>query len=107
MKPAAEEVAKALDAVGVAPLAFPVIANVDGADNRDASRVKDLLVRQVDSPVQWVKSIERAAAMGVTHAFEIGSGKVLAGLVKRIDKRIRVIGIQNADDVERAPSLLG
>jgi [acyl-carrier-protein] S-malonyltransferase len=69
--------------------------------------VKDLLVRQVDAPVQWIRSIERAAELGVTVAIEIGPGKVLAGLVKRIDKRIRVINVGDAQAVESLPSALG
>jgi [acyl-carrier-protein] S-malonyltransferase len=96
MKPAAERLAAAFETVKVSPLAFPVIANVDAEGNLDPSRVKELCVRQVDAPVEWVRSIERAAAMGVTIALEIGPGKVLAGLVKRIDKRIRVINVSDA-----------
>ncbi len=93
MKPAAERLAAAFETVRVSPLAFPVIANVDAEANTDPARVRELCVRQVDAPVEWVRSIERAAAMGVTVALEIGPGKVLAGLVKRIDKRIRVINV--------------
>ena len=52
--------------------------------NADAARVKELLVRQVDGPVRWEASVRVMAAAGVTHALEIGPGKVLAGLVKRI-----------------------
>jgi len=99
MRPAADRLRDALQDVTIAPLAFPVIANVDAAPNSDSGRVKDLLVRQVDSPVQWVKSIERAAALGVELAIEIGPGKVLAGLVKRIDKRIRVVHVSDAAGV--------
>lgn len=107
MRPAAEALRATLASVRVAPLGFPVIANVDAEANADGSRVAELLVRQVDAPVQWTRSIERAAAMGVTLALEIGPGKVLAGLVKRIDKRIRVINVADGDAVARLAAELG
>ena len=95
MKPAAIALKGVLEKVEVSPMRFPVVANVDAEPNNAAERVKELLVRQVDSPVEWARSIEKAASMGVTTAIEIGSGKVLAGLVKRIDKRIRVINVSD------------
>jgi [acyl-carrier-protein] S-malonyltransferase len=101
MKPAALALEAALRPIEARPLAFPVIANVDAEANTDHERVKDLLVRQVDAPVQWVRSMERASEMGITAALEIGPGKVLAGLAKRIDKRIRVINVGDADAIER------
>ncbi|NUP11992.1 MAG: ACP S-malonyltransferase [Polyangiaceae bacterium] len=106
MKPAADKLEVALRDVSVGSLSFPVVANVDAEPNEDAGRVKGLLVKQVDAPVQWARSIERAAALGVTHAFEIGPGKVLAGLVKRIDKRIRVVNISDAASVASAAEAL-
>ena len=99
MKPAAERLAAAFERVSISSLSFPVIANVDGEANTDAGRVKELLVEQVDSPVEWVKSIERASAMGVTVAIEIGPGKVLAGLVKRIDKRMKVVSASDPTSI--------
>jgi [acyl-carrier-protein] S-malonyltransferase len=83
-------------------MAFPVIANVDAEPNDQPARVKELLVRQVDAPVLWARSIVRAAELGVTVALEIGPGKVLAGLVKRIDKRIRVVNVSDAAGVAAA-----
>ena len=90
MAPAARAVEAALARVEIGTLAFPVIANVDARPNSDRARVAELLVRQVDAPVRWQESIAFMAEAGVTQAFEIGPGKVLAGLVKRIDKRISV-----------------
>jgi [acyl-carrier-protein] S-malonyltransferase len=107
MKPAAAVVARELEPIALGEMAFPVIANVDARENADRARVKDLLVKQVDAPVQWIKSIERAAELGVTVAIEIGPGKVLAGLVKRIDKRIRVINVGDQKSVEALPAALG
>jgi [acyl-carrier-protein] S-malonyltransferase len=99
MRPAAAELDRALAAVTLGAMQFPVIANVDAAPNDDPARVKDLLVRQVDGPVLWIKCVERAVALGVEVMVEIGPGKVLAGLIKRIDKKIRVVSVSDAASV--------
>jgi [acyl-carrier-protein] S-malonyltransferase len=106
MRPAAARLADALAKIELRALSFPVIANVDAEPNQDAARVKELLVRQVDAPVQWVKSIERMAAEGVTHALEIGSGKVLAGLVKRIAKQIKVLNVSDPEGISKVAAFL-
>ena len=106
MRPAAELLAPELGRVAVGPLAFPVVANVDGAPNDDAGRVRDLLIRQIDGPVEWMKSIERIAAEGVTLALEIGPGKVLAGLCKRITKRITILNVSTPESLEKVPAFL-
>jgi [acyl-carrier-protein] S-malonyltransferase len=95
MAPAAEVVRAELDGIELHPLAFPVIANVDAQPNLDASRVKDLLVRQVASAVRWEQAVRFMQAEGVTHALEIGPGKVLTGLCKRIAKEIRVLSVND------------
>lgn len=107
MRPAADRLAPALEGVTVHAPAFPVVANVDGAPNLEPGRVRDLLVRQIDAPVQWLKSIELIAAEGVTHALEIGPGKVLAGLVKRITKQITVLSVSDLESIDRAAVVLG
>ncbi len=106
MAPAAAKVKEALAAVRVnAPLA-PVVSNVEAEPNADASRIADLLVRQVDSPVLWDRSIAKMAATGVTKALELGPGKVLAGLVKRIDKSISVHSVGDSASVAQAAEFL-
>jgi [acyl-carrier-protein] S-malonyltransferase len=90
MAPAARAVEAALESIPIGPLSFPVVANVDAAPNQDPSRVRSLLVRQIDGPVLFEQSVVAMAEAGVTRALEIGPGKVLAGLVKRTDKRITV-----------------
>lgn len=84
MAPAAQRLAQALADVQVAAMGVPVIANVDAQPNADAAAVKDLLVRQVTQRVRWEASVLRACALGVDTAIEVGHGKVLTGLVKRI-----------------------
>lgn len=106
MRPAAALLAPELAALAVSPLAFPVIANVDAEPNVEPSRVVDLLIRQIDGPVQWVKTIERMAAEGVTHALEIGPGKVLAGLVKRIARQIKVLNVGDPEAISKVPAFL-
>lgn len=106
MRPAAERMEPELRRARVRPLAFPVVANVDAEPNDDPARVPELLTRQVDAPVQWAKSVARLAAEGVTRALEIGPGKVLAGLVKRIDKRIQVLNVSDAEGIEEVPAFL-
>jgi [acyl-carrier-protein] S-malonyltransferase len=105
MAPAAKKLAEALEKVTIAPLAFPVVANVDARPNRDQGRVKDLLVQQVDHPVRWEETVRAMASDGVTHILEIGPGKVLAGLVKRIAKEIEVIPVGTPSGVEAAARL--
>jgi [acyl-carrier-protein] S-malonyltransferase len=106
MRPAADRLGPALARTTVHPLAFPIVANVDGEPNADPGRVADLLIRQVDGPVQWVKIIERIAAEGVTKALEIGPGKVLANLAKRIDRRLKVFNVSDPESVEKADAFL-
>ncbi|MBK6916658.1 MAG: ACP S-malonyltransferase [Deltaproteobacteria bacterium] len=84
MAPAAQRLAQALADVQVAAMGVPVIANVDAQPNADAAAVKDLLVRQVTQRVRWEASVLRACELGVDTAIEVGHGKVLTGLVKRI-----------------------
>jgi [acyl-carrier-protein] S-malonyltransferase len=93
MAPAATALKAALDKVDVKPLAFPVVANVDARPNTEPGRVKDLLVRQVDGAVRWEQAVRLMHMEGITHAIEIGPGKVLAGLGKRIAKEMRILSV--------------
>jgi [acyl-carrier-protein] S-malonyltransferase len=106
MAPAARAVEQALQGISVKPLAFPVVTNVDARPHPDASGVRGLLVRQIDSAVLWEQSVEWLAAQGVTHALEIGRGKVLAGLVRRIDKRIAVQGVADPESIGKVREFL-
>jgi [acyl-carrier-protein] S-malonyltransferase len=100
MRPAAERLSGALDAVQVGALATPVVTNVEAKPNGDAARVKGLLVEQVCSPVLWDASVQQMTAAGVTRFVEIGPGKVLAGLVKRIDKEVQTFNVQDSAGVK-------
>ena len=85
MKPAAEGLRAALDKVTLHAPAIPVVNNVDVATPVDAAAIRDALVRQAAGPVRWVEVVESLKARGLTHVVECGPGKVLAGMVKRID----------------------
>lgn len=106
MAPAAARMKLALAEITPGPLSFPVLSNVEARPNHDASRISELLVRQVDSPVQWQQTISVMADAGVTRALEIGPGKVLAGLVKRIDKRINVLSVGDTESLAKVGEFL-
>ena len=92
MRPARERMAELLEATGFADAAIPVVTNVDAEPVTRGALLRDALVRQVDSPVRWVESVRRLAAEGVDSGLEVGPGNVLAGLVRRIERGIRVEG---------------
>jgi [acyl-carrier-protein] S-malonyltransferase len=106
MAPAAARMKIALAEVQPGALTFPVVANVEAAPNADAARVAELLVRQVDSPVLWDRSVVAMAESGVTRALEIGPGKVLANMTKRIDKRIAVLSVGDPESLAKVAEFL-
>ena len=85
MKPAAEKLKVKLAETVFSPLQIPLINNVDVAIETDVARIRDALYRQAFGAVRWVESVHAIKARGVSHVVECGPGKVLAGLVKRID----------------------
>ncbi|MCP1172918.1 ACP S-malonyltransferase [Ralstonia chuxiongensis] len=88
LKPASDRLREYLASVTVNAPVIPVINNVDVAVVSDPAAIKDALVRQAASPVRWVETVQKMKADGVTRVVECGPGKVLAGLVKRIDGEI-------------------
>jgi [acyl-carrier-protein] S-malonyltransferase len=106
MAPAAKVVGEKLEAVTVSPSRFPIVANFDAKPNTDPARTKELLVHQVDGAVRWEASVRAMQEAGVTKALEIGPGKVLAGLVKRIAKEIRVLSVCDAASLDQVASFL-
>jgi [acyl-carrier-protein] S-malonyltransferase len=100
MQPAAEVMRHALAAVTVQNPAIPVIANVTAQPVQDAEAIKTLLVQQVTASVRWSESVETLAALGVTQTVELGTGKVLSGLVKRIHAAMITRNIESPSDIE-------
>jgi [acyl-carrier-protein] S-malonyltransferase len=90
MAPARERLRPLLEAAAFADAESTLVTNVDASAASRAADLRDALVRQVDSPVRWVESVRLLAREGVDRALEIGPGNVLAGLVKRIEKGIKV-----------------
>jgi len=95
MVPAGERLADTLANISVGTLSRPVVTNVEAEPNQDSSRVKELLVRQVSAPVRWEDSVRTMVALGVTEFVEIGPGKVLSGLVKRITKEVSTANVED------------
>ena len=77
-----------------------IISNVTGSETQEIDEIKDLLIKQIESPVRWRESVIYMIKNGVTNFIEIGPGKVLSGLVKRIDKTINVNAINKLEDLK-------
>ncbi|HTR54925.1 MAG TPA: ACP S-malonyltransferase [Kofleriaceae bacterium] len=99
MKPAQDRLAAAMEGLAIARPTVPVIANVTAEPTTDPARIHELLIRQVTSPVRWEESIQTIARSGVTRAYELGSGAVLKGLVKRIADTIETTTIGEPHEV--------
>jgi len=100
MQPAADRLQAVLDEVAVENLQIPVVSNVEAQPYRESGRVKELLVRQVCAPVRWEESVTAMVALGVDQFIEIGPGKVLSGLVKRMARGSRIQNLAVAADIE-------
>jgi [acyl-carrier-protein] S-malonyltransferase len=85
MKPAAQRLQEKLQSIELLPPQIPVINNIDVAVELDVDRIRDALYRQAFGPVRWVECVQAIKTRSVTHIVECGPGKVLAGMVKRID----------------------
>ena len=106
MAPAAEVMAEALAQVDIKAPAVPLIANVRGEAITDPILIRNLLVEQVTGSVRWRESVEYMAAHGVTEVWEIGAGKVLSGMVRRIAKEIECRAVGTPEDVAAAKAAL-
>ena len=106
MAPARGPLGEALGKAKLAPPRFPVLANVDAEPKPDAAAIQDALLRQIDSPVQWVATIRKMVDLGVTHALEIGPGRVLAGLMRRVDKSLKVLSVNTQGSIEKVSEFI-
>ena len=102
MKPAADRLTVVLATTTLHEMNVPVIANADAAPNSDKERVKPLLVMQVCSPVLWEQSVNAMSALGVAKFIELGPGKVLSGLIKRINKEALLANIDDVAGIKTA-----
>lgn len=106
MAPAAAGLAAALAGVRVSDPAIPVVRNVDGSVTRRAADVVPLLLRQVASPVRWTDCVRRLAAEGASAFVEVGPGRVLTGLVKRIVEDARTAAVEDPAGLDKALAAL-
>ncbi|PMH46804.1 [acyl-carrier-protein] S-malonyltransferase [Vibrio sp. 10N.286.49.B3] len=102
MQPAADKLAIALESIEFNAPSIPVINNVDVAAETDPAKIKDALVRQLHSPVRWTEAVEKMHAQGVVKLFELGPGKVLTGLTKRIVKALTAAPVNDVASLDAA-----
>ena len=100
MAPAAEKMAEVLNQTNLNQPVTPIISNVTAAPETQPNEIRKLLVNQVTSKVRWRESIENIRDLGVHTFIEVGMGKVLTGMVKRIDKNLSAMSIQSPKDIE-------
>jgi [acyl-carrier-protein] S-malonyltransferase len=106
MKPAAERLMPELLALAAEDPRIPVVANVDGRPKRDARGAVAALIRQVAAPVRWDRVVAHLASAGVTTYVEVGPGKVLSGLVRKIHREATVLAFGTPDDLAAIESLV-
>ncbi len=106
MAPAADVMAEALGTVEMAAPVVPVVANVVAEAVSEPDRIRALLVEQVTGQVRWMSSVEWMGAQGVTEIWEIGAGKALSGMIRRINRDIECRAVLSPDDVKAAAAAL-
>lgn len=99
MRPAAERLRDALASVAVEPMSLGVITNVDAEVNQDPGRVKSLLIEQAVRPVRWEESVRKLEELGCRRVWEVGPGKILRGLIKRISASLDVKNFDQTEDL--------
>ncbi len=102
MRPAAEELRPVLDAIQFSDPTVPVYTNVDAAPVLEAGEARTALIRQVVAPVRWQELIAAMLAAGIDRFLEVGPGRVLSGLMKRISRKVEILAVGDAAGVERA-----
>jgi [acyl-carrier-protein] S-malonyltransferase len=105
MRPAADRLAPELRAIPQGPFAFPVVANVTAAPYGAGDVVADMLIRQVTDPVRWEDSVVAMRAAGTGAFLEVGPGKVLSGLLRRIEKEAATAAFCGPADLDGAKGL--
>ena len=106
MAPAADVMASALEGVEITAPNVPLVANVAATAVTDPAEIRSLLVAQVTGSVRWRESVGYMAAQGVTEVWEIGAGKALSGMIRRIDKSIATKSVGTPDDITAAVAAL-
>jgi len=102
MQPVVPRLGEVLAKVSFSAPVVPVVSNVEAAPNSDPARIAELLLRQVTGSVRWVECVQTLEREGVTKVIELGPGKVLCGLVKRISKNIEGVNVEDPASLEKA-----
>ena len=106
MEPAAQDMAEALDGVTINAPSVPLVANVRAQAVSDPKEIRDLLVEQVTGSVRWRESVAWMSSQGVTEAYEIGAGKALSGMIRRIDREMACQALGDPDAIAKAKETL-
>jgi len=107
MQPAANTFRQALAKVEIHPPAFPVVSNVTGAPVRHPDEIRELLVKQITSPVLWEPSMRHLITAGATFCIEFPPARVLTGLLRRIDPAVKGVAVDEPGDFDKFPNILG
>lgn len=99
MSPAAEGLRQALERVAFRDPRVPVVSNVEAKPNTSGQRAKELLVKQLTHPVRWEESVREMLRSGVEGFVEVGPGRVLCGLIRRIDRRVRLANVEDPQGI--------
>jgi [acyl-carrier-protein] S-malonyltransferase len=102
MDPVKSRLAQFLSQIALTQLSVPVISNAEAEPNLSVARVVPLLIEQVSRPVRWTESVQQMEKEGVRTVLELGPGRVLGGLVRRISKNIRTLNVEDARSLEQA-----
>lgn len=106
LKGAGDKLSEELKNVVVNPMTIPYVCNAKAEVVTDVSQTKELLEKQVYSPVRWQQTMELMIANGITTFVEIGPGKTLSGFLKKIDKTVTVINIEKMEDLEKLEGIV-
>ncbi len=106
MEPVRPRLEPVLRQIGWKEPRVPVVTNVEAKANRDVARIVPLLIEQVTSPVRWIECVEELVRLGVTRFVEVGPGKVLSGLVKRVDRSAEVFNVEDRASLEKTLAAL-
>ncbi|MFZ5596199.1 MAG: ACP S-malonyltransferase [Bacillota bacterium] len=107
MRPAGDRLAADMAAVNFRQPEVPVVSNVTAGYHQGGEDIKKLLVKQVSSPVRWEESVRRMVEDGVDTFVEVGPGKVLAGLIKKIDREVSVYNVEDSSSLEKVLASFG
>lgn len=107
MEKASQRLGEELEKVDIKGLNIPVYTNVEAEPLKDSSKIRELLCLQLTSPVRWVDIVRAMKANGIDTMVEVGPGKVLTGLAKRIEKDINAVSLSEAADMEKVLGVIG